>query len=195
MIVYLDTETTGLRPGQICQLSYVIQTKDSVKAKNFFFTVDFVEYGAFMVHGFSVDSLRVLSGGKRFIDHIDEIKTDLEQADLVVAHNCSFDMMFLRAEFEKFGVPLYIKKEYCSMKNMTPVCKIAGRRAGYKYPKLSEMTAYFRISDHEVGLTSKELFGEKASFHDARFDTTALFLSMDIGMQSEIALTDIKEYL
>ncbi len=195
MIIYLDTETTGLRPGQICQLSYILQDKNGAKAKNYFFTVDSVEYGAYMVHGFSVEKLLKLSGGRTFYDYIEEIKTDLEKADLVVAHNVSFDMMFLRAEFEKWGVPLYIKREYCSMKNMTPVCKLIGKRAGYKYPKLNEMTAYFKISDYEIGLTTKEIFKDTVGFHDARFDTTALYLSMDIGMHSEKALMEIKDYL
>ncbi len=195
MIIYLDTETTGLRPGQICQLSYVMQDKTSIRAKNYFFTVDNVEYGAFMVHGFSVDKLRGLSKGKKFFELANEIKNDLEKAELIVAHNSSFDMMFLRAEFERAGALLYIKKEFCSMKNMTPICKIKGRHAGYKYPKLSEMTAYFKISDYEVGLTTKELFGDLTSFHDARFDTTALFLSMDMAMNSESAFTNLKEYL
>ncbi len=195
MILYLDTETSGLRPGQICQLSYIMQDKSSMRAKNFFFTVDNVEYGAFMVHGFSTQKLKVLSEGKRFSDKIQEIKNDLESADLVVAHNASFDMMFLRAEFERAGVDLFVKQEFCSMKNMTPVCKLLGRHCGYKYPKLSEMTAYFKISDYEIGLTVKELFGENVGFHDARFDTTALYLSMDMGMENESCLNHIKGYL
>lgn len=195
MIIYLDTETSGLRPGQICQLSYVLQDKDSVKAKNFFFTVDNVELSAMMVHGFSVEKLFALSGGKRFSAHVEEIKADLESADLVVAHNCSFDMMFLRAEFERLGICFYIKNEYCSMKNMTPVCKLAGKRAGYKYPKLCEMTAYFRLSDYEIGLTANKLFGCKTDFHDARFDATALYLCMDMAMNSQTALPQLKEFL
>ena len=36
MIIYFDTETTGLYPGQICQLSYVMQDEGKVVAKNFF---------------------------------------------------------------------------------------------------------------------------------------------------------------
>ncbi len=195
MILYLDTETSGLRPGQICQLSYVMQSGEEVSAKNFFFTVDSVEYGAFMVHGFSVQKLCELSGGKRFNDFILEIKADLESADVVVAHNVSFDMMFLRAEFERAGVELFIKKEFCSMKNMTGVCKLPGRRLGYKYPKLSEMTCHFRISDYEIATTSSELFGERAGFHDARFDTTALFLAMDMGMENVKELRALKECL
>ena len=78
MIIYLDTETTGLRPGQICQLSYVIQDGQQVRGKNFFYTVDAVEYGAFMVHGFSVEKLKSLSKGKRFSDSILEVKEDFE---------------------------------------------------------------------------------------------------------------------
>ena len=77
MILYLDTETTGLRPGQICQISYIMQTKNSVVAKNMFFTVDSVEYGAYSVHGFSVEKLKELSKGKRFEDCVLEIKEDL----------------------------------------------------------------------------------------------------------------------
>ncbi len=195
MILYLDTETSGLRPGQICQLSYIIQTNDKITAKNFFFTVDNVEYGAFLVHGFSVEKLKSLSNGKRFFDHLDQIKLDLESADLLVAHNINFDMSFLRTEFERAGVPLYIKSEFCSMKNMTPVCKLPGRHLGYKYPKLCEMTAHFSLSDYEIGLTASQIFGDKSGFHDARFDTTALYLSMEMAMSSESEFYKLKEYL
>ena len=73
MILYLDTETTGLYPGEICQLSYIMQDKDGATAKNFFFAVKDVEYGAYLVHGFSVQILKELSGGKTFSDHADEI--------------------------------------------------------------------------------------------------------------------------
>ena len=60
MILYFDTETTGVRPGQICQLSYIIQDTSGVSAKNFFFSVDYVEQGASAVHGFSVQKLRAV---------------------------------------------------------------------------------------------------------------------------------------
>ena len=64
MIIYLDTETTGLCPGNICQLSYVLQTEKEVKAKNFYFAVDNVEYGAYSVHGLSPEILYKLSNGR-----------------------------------------------------------------------------------------------------------------------------------
>ena len=137
MILYFDTETTGLYPGSICQLSYVMQTKNGVSAKNKFFTVAHVDYGAYMVHGFSVEKLLKLSGGKRFSDAFDEINEDFIRADAVVAHNCAFDFSFMRAEYERLGKIFAVKKEFCSMKKSVPVCKLAKTRgAGYKYPKL-----------------------------------------------------------
>lgn len=176
MIIYFDTETTGLYPGQIAQLSYVLQSKTKTQAKNFFFTVDNMDYGAFMVHGFSVEKLKNLSGGKRFSDFIDEIESDFFAADLVVAHNVKFDYMFMRAEFERENRVLYTKKEFCTMKGLTPICKLLRSNGSYKYPKLAEACAYFGITDTEIKQDSKRLFGAVADFHDARFDTTALYL-------------------
>lgn len=192
MIIYLDTETTGLRPGQICQLSYVIQDGQKVRGKNFFYTVDAVEYGAFMVHGFSVEKLKSLSKGKRFSDSILEVKEDFERADLIVAHNISFDLMFLRSEFDRAVEDLFIKRELCSMKVMTPVCKLQGRRVGYKYPKLSEMCDFFKITDRDIADSSKLLFGKEAGYHDARFDATAVYLAMDVGMETQSQLGFLK---
>ncbi len=176
MVLYLDTETTGLRPGNICQLSYVMQERDKVTAKNFFFTVDFVESGARAVHGFSVEALKKLSGGKRFYERLVEIERDLNSASVVVAHNVSFDIMFLRAEFEKQGVDLPIANEFCTMKRSTPICKLVRSSGGYKYPKLAELCAHLGITDVEIAQTAKMLFGEVCGYHDARFDTAAVFL-------------------
>ena len=53
MILFFDTETTGLMPGRIIQLSYIMQTETDVKAKNFFFYVDYIEPSAVAVHGFT----------------------------------------------------------------------------------------------------------------------------------------------
>ncbi len=196
MILYFDTETSGLRPGQVCQLSYVMQEKEKVLAKNFFFIVDSVEYSAFMVHGFSLEKLYELSNGKRFSCFIDEISKDFENADVVVSHNTSFDFMFMRAEFERLGKCFSVKKEFCSMKKMTPVCKLKRSSGdGYKYPKLSELCAYFGITDREIAITSEKLFGKSADFHDARFDTTAVFLAVNYGMDKESVMSCLKEML
>lgn len=196
MIIYLDTETTGLHPGNICQLSYILQDKEKVSAKNMFFTVDYVEPSAQSVHGFSVEYLYKASGGKRFIDRADEIKKDFESASVLVAHNASFDFMFLGEEYTRINKPLYAERVLCSMKTMTPYVKLPKSRGfGYKYPKLSELCEFFHITEREVNVDAKKLFGGETGFHDARFDTTALYLAMNNAFESIPDLAFIKEYL
>lgn len=196
MIIYLDTETTALRPGQICQLSYIMQTERTVNSKNFFFTVDGVEFGAYKVHGFSQEKLSIFSSGKRFGDHVAEIEEDLCKADVLISHNTAFDFMFLRAEFERVGRIFTVNNEFCSMKKSTPVCKLLrSDNITYKYPKLNELTAYFDIKDWQIRNQSEKLFGFESDFHDARFDATAVFLAVNEGMKSEMVFERLKMWL
>lgn len=196
MILYLDTETTGLRPGNICQLSYIMQLKKSLVAKNLFFTVDYVEPGALSVHGFSVPRLIELSNGKRFKDMVEEVERDFSKADVIVSHNTAFDLMFLRSEFESLGMVFLCRDSFCTMKNMTPVCKLPRRSgAGYKYPKLNELCDYFEITDGDISDASTEIFGKAASFHDARFDTTAVYLAVNKAFGRCSAMDYLKQYI
>ncbi|MCQ2386988.1 MAG: 3'-5' exonuclease [Clostridia bacterium] len=181
----MDTETTGLYPGSICQLSYIMQTKENTVAKNFFFSVDYVESGAYMVHGFSVPILRELSNGKRFADFIDEIEQDFLSAEVIIAHNTAFDFSFLRTEFERLNREFVPKREFCSMKKSISILKILRSNGGYKYPKLSELCEYFCIPNWTIENKCEKLFGEMKGFHDARFDTTALYLAVNEGMKCE----------
>ena len=187
MILFLDTETTGLYPGQICQISYIMTDENGTIGKNFFFTVDFVERGAEAVHGFSVEKLRALSGGKKFCDYSNEILCDLKSADLVVTHNTAFDFMFLDKEFGRLDLAFVPKNQFCSMKNMVSVCKLSRSSGkGYKYPKLSELTAFFGITDLEILEESKKIFGSGCGYHDSRFDTTAVYLSIKRAVERKV---------
>ena len=81
------------------------------------------------------------------------------------------------------------------MKKTTPICKLVGRRSGYKYPKLSELTCFLGISDSQILLETKKLFGNGVGFHDARFDTVAVYLAMKKGMDTQPELSVLREYL
>jgi DNA polymerase-3 subunit epsilon len=161
-----------------------------------YFSVDSIDFGAYMVHGLSPSLLEELSGGLIFKDRIAEIEKDFSCADLIVAHNTAFDFMFLRKEFENCNKDFIVKNEFCSMKKMTPVCKIKRSSGkGYKYPKLSELCGYFYLSDEEILEQAENLFGETKGYHDARFDTTAVYLAVNRGMQTEELMRELKEYL
>ena len=189
MIIYLDTETSSLRPGKICQLSYVVQDKNGTVGKNYFFAVDYVEPSAQMVHHFSVEKLKELSGGKVFNDYIEEIEKDFLSSKLIVAHNASFDFSFLRKEFDDANKTFRYLNEFCTMKKFTPITKLKRTNSlGYKYPKLSELTDFFNISDKDIQIKTQELFSENLLYHDARYDATAVYLAFNY------AINNIKDF-
>lgn len=178
MYCILDTETTSLHPGQIAQLSYICLDENFsfTYAKNYFFSVDSMSPGAQAVHWFSKPKLHTLSQWKVFSDSLQDITNDLHKKN-IVAHNISFDMKFLFSEYEYTGQEKNRKQELCTMQYFTDICKIPKNTGfGHKRPKVSELLSFLKISDHEVTKESQKVFWSDAvGFHDARFDTTALY--------------------
>jgi len=179
MVFVFDTETTSIRPGQICQISYILAGDSSVTAKNFYFTVDSMDAGAQGVHGLSLEYLARVSKGLRWRDRADEILTDLAGCKAVAAHNANFDMTFLRTECERIGVAVPEIAYFDTMREYTPVCKLPRKHnTGYKFPKLCELMEFLGLSDEAILSVTKELFGADCGFHDARFDATAVYLAL-----------------
>ena len=186
-MVFFDTETTGIRPGSICQLSY-ISVDTSVKpnttiGRNIFFTVDYIEPGAEKIHGFSVETLYELSNGSYFEDCFESFIEDFRQADILIGHNVNFDIKFLIHELEGCGEELNPKHSFCTMNYYKDVCKLSSSRGGYKQPKLSEAVQFLELSDKVIDAMTMKFFGETGSFHDASFDTTATYLIVTEGIK------------
>ena len=178
-IVFFDSETTSLCPGQICQLAYVTVSEEEIVGKNFFFTCDSMDPGAQAVHGFSLEALRAFSEGRRFFDNLEEIAVDFASCDLAAAHNYNFDYSFLQKEFSRCGKLFVCKNPVCTMRTLTPVLKLPRREGGYKYPRLSELTGYYGVDEASITAICRTVFpGNIGDYHDAAFDAAALFLSM-----------------
>ena len=200
MIIF-DTETTGLDSAinNICQLSYIkvydferSKPMEICSAKNFFFTVDYVEPGAEKVHGLSIDKLRELSKCKRFKDFAEEIYEDFKNEDILCGHNVDFDIGFLIKELDEAGYAardLLYKKRFCTMHSYTDILCLNWNDYyhEYKWPRLSEVVDYLsRVVDFIVPDKkykeykeyledkTKEIFNldENVDFHDARLDVT-----------------------
>ena len=199
MILFFDTETTGLVPGRIIQLSYIMTDGSVTTAKNFFFAVEYVEPSAIAVHGFTPEKLALLSNGRTFSSDTEEIYDDFSSADLIVAHNTPFDIKFLIAEFLYQDRQFRYKEDFDTMKFFTPIMKLErSSHRGYKYPKLSEVCEFFDIYPYDISKRAGELFGDRGvSFHDARYDTVALELCFKEGIKKfdnlkEIALKHLQ---
>lgn len=184
-LVFLDTETSDKSPGQICQLTYIIYdttksaSDEKVRAKNFFFSVDYVSETAYNVHGFNIENLKNLSGNLKFKDIYKLFEKDLKESDFILGHNINFDISFLKKEFERINVNFEPKNLFCSMNYFKNILKLKSSIGTIKSPKLSELLNYLKISDENIMESTKKFFNtEESYFHDARFDTTALYLAI-----------------
>ncbi len=193
MILFFDTETTGLMPGRIIQLTYIMVDESETQAKNFFFEVEYIEPSASAVNGFTVEKLAKLSQGNTFSCDIDEIYDDFRNADLIVAHNVGFDLKFLMAEFDYQDRRFRYNEEFDTMKFFTPIMKLTrSNHQGFKYPKLAELCEFLDIYPYDITRKVMEMFGEEDVFaHDARYDTVALKLCFDEGSKKFEKLKEI----
>ena len=193
MIIFFDTETTGLRPGRIIQLSYVMTDGEKTVGKNFYFAVEYIDPSATEVHGLTVEKLAELSQGNTFSCSADEIYDDFKNADLIVAHNSRFDIGFLIAEFSYLDRQFAYKEDLDTMRFFTPIIALPRQNhTGLKYPKLAEMCEFFDIYPYDVCKRGEEIFGSREiSSHDARYDTVALELCFNEGRKKIKKLEEI----
>ena len=189
-LLIFDTETTSIKPGHICQLSYILIDASSkpqkTEGKNIFFTVDEMDPGAQAVHGFSLENLYELSNGQYFEDLVDTFLKDFEEADFIIGHNVNFDIRFLKHELEGMGLEFEPKNKFCTMRYYIDICKIPkpnGILGEVKNPKLEEVVKFLKITDKQITDKSNELFKGSGNYHDARFDTTATYLLIIEGLK------------
>lgn len=184
--VFLDTETTGLSPGNIAQLAMIINENNSLSAVNYFFEVDYITQGAEKACGRGVDFYKQASGGIRFKDKADEIYGILEGAT-IVCHNVKFDENFLSTEFWRLNRIYAPAGKFDTMEYFRDICKIpfkyASKHGKWKNPKLEEVVNFLNIDYDKVGLYTEQLFSIKDAslgLHDARYDTTAMFIAFQV---------------
>lgn len=184
--VYLDTETTDLIPGQIAELTMIVEdgsTNKFIGAYNYFFEVDTMGEGAQKAHGFSLEALRELSGGVRFKDKFSEIH-DILSDSCIIAHNEAFDEKFLSSELWRCGISFTPTARTCTMEIFKTIMKIPAKYkkyGPYKNPKLEEVLTFLSISADKVNEYSRRLFNyDGSAFHDSRFDTTAMYVAVNV---------------
>ena len=186
-LLIFDTETTSIKPGHICQLSYITidaSTKpQQTIGKNFFFTVDEMDPAAEAVHGFTLEKLYDLSNGQYIEDLIEEFINDFSEADFVIGHNVNFDVRFLKLELEAMGIDYEPKNMFCTMQYYRDICKILRPSGDYKNPKLEEVINFLGITKDQISSKADELFQGSGDYHDARFDTAATYLLIIEGLK------------
>lgn len=160
-----DTETTGLprdwraastdvdnwpRVVQLAWSTYNSDGKCLQRQQRFFTPIGFtIPSEATAVHG--ITTARALEMGTVPRLALDAFVFDLRLADVVVAHNLSFDKKVMQAELhrEKLGDPFGEIARVCTMMASTNVVRLPSARGGFKFPRLSELHNYLFGSPSE----------------------------------------------
>ena len=181
--IVFDIETDGTKNSRVCQLSYLKVYRWSVKGKNMYFTLDYMNPHAQQVHGLSVRKLRQLSGGERFSARMDEIYSDFMNAEVWIGHDVQCDVRYLTGEFRRQGIIIKPPATFCTLKRYTETLHIPLKQnpSKLKPPKLEELMGYFGVTPELVTKKCEKWFGGGDHAHDARYDTAATYLCMLIG--------------
>ncbi len=105
--IVLDTETTGLEPGEghrIIEVACLELSGRRATGRHFHRFVNperNIDFGATQVHGLTAEDL---SDKPRFADIADEFLEFVEGCELLI-HNAPFDVAFLNAELVRIGRP------------------------------------------------------------------------------------------
>jgi len=105
--IVLDTETTGLEPGEghrIIELACLELSGRRPTGRHFHRYVNperDIDFAASQVHGLTAEDL---ADKPRFADIADEFLEFIEGGELLI-HNAPFDVAFLNAELERIGRP------------------------------------------------------------------------------------------
>lgn len=165
-LLVFDTETTGLPEGRylstrevskwphIIQLSYILYDTDLNKTcccvDDIIKLDETVAISEKSIEMHGITRSVSMRKGIPIAEAINNFNNALSEADLVIAHNISFDKKMVKVESFRLGIEQnfdygngYGIKEYCTMKNSVNVCKIERTSENgnvyFKYPTLTEL--------------------------------------------------------
>lgn len=174
LILFFDTETTGLPPKyaalddprqpHLVQFAAMLTDIDGRVLKaisEIILPMDWdIPKQASDVHGITTELANRLGTPRHTI--VEWFNNVVGHAALIVAHNADFDMKIMRAQAAKEGISFWsnLPPIFDTMKESTDLVKLPSRYGNYKWPTLMEL--------HEF------LFGEKfEGAHDALEDIRA----------------------
>lgn len=141
----LDTETTGLHDGEICQIAIIdhagIVLMDSLVKTTFSIPAD-----ATRIHGIT-DAM--VADAPTWSDLTDQIQAILAGRDLIV-YNAVYDRKMMHQSAEKAGLPKVEWKEltrwHCAMEAFAEVYgDYNSYRGTYRWQKLTTAAAYYGL--------------------------------------------------
>jgi DNA polymerase III epsilon subunit-like protein len=154
MFLFFDTETTGLPLNwkapvtkldnwpRMVQIAWLLYDLKGVKmdGQSYIIKPEGYKIPADVAKIHRITTEIAINEGHDLTKVLNIFAELVEEAEIIVAHNISFDEKIVGAEFlrKKVKNSFFDKKRVCTMLSSTDYCKINGPY-GYKWPKLSEL--------------------------------------------------------
>jgi DNA polymerase III epsilon subunit-like protein len=168
MLLFLDTETTGVTPYDrivsICWAVYGDAGQELSTTHHIIYPDGFtIPSDAAAIHGITTAIAR--QRGIPIERALSELRGQINSLHpgLYVGHNVSFDRPIVLNEYSRLGAQENLSPlpTFCTMEGTTHICRIPRYgQGGYKWPKLEELHRYLFGSPHD-------------SAHDAEADVRA----------------------
>lgn len=142
----LDTETTGLDDGEICQIA-VIDDRGKVLMYEYVQTVRKIPAEATRIHGITNEMVK---GARLWAEVSHDLKKLLTGKNVVI-YNAVYDRKMMHQSAEKAGLPKVEWKEFvyfwCAMETFAVIYGDWNEyRGNFKWQKLSSAAAYFHAT-------------------------------------------------
>jgi DNA polymerase-3 subunit epsilon len=176
MKLFLDTETSGLplwkepseHPGQPRIVSLAAMLHDDnrkpVRRINTLIKPDGWVIGEDTIKIHGITNERARAEGRPIGGVLKEFLSMLDEANVVIGHNVSFDLRMIRIETKRRHIEVPERETYCTMKKSMELCDIrpteAMLYAGFVRPKNPKLTEAYQI------LFGKELDGAHSAMAD-----------------------------
>ncbi|MCC8173419.1 MAG: 3'-5' exonuclease [Odoribacter sp.] len=154
MYLFFDTETTGLPRKwdapitdadnwpRLVQLAWITTDNEGnvLEKRNEIIKPDGFTIPAHIAQIHGITQQYACENGRELAEVMNEFSQKIDEADLLVGHNVSFDECIVGVEFERLQImnTLFFKPKYCTMKASTNFCKLPGKN-GYKPLRLMEL--------------------------------------------------------
>jgi len=200
LYLFFDTETTGLPKSfsgsmkegvwpDVVSIAWIVaeETGKVISTEYYIVKPDgwTIPPESTAIHGITQQT--AMEHGQSLGNVIERFLADVEKADVLIAHNISFDVnvvnnallwrIYSARLLEDFG-----KRFFCTMKHSTKLCGLPGKRTNtIKAPKLSELYVH--------------LFGKEPSevLHNALGDTQVLFKCFFAMWKTGLPVEAVKE--
>jgi len=202
-MLFVSIETTGLKPGEICQLSCITvdTTLKQIIGHNKFFQVNEIPDETSKINGYTVDLLSKLSEGRKISSFKKGILKCFKEADIIITQDVDFLVKFIKKELLAPGEALFKENQkYVSVvKIYAPIMKkktVADM--GYSYVKLTDIiTKCLGFNGRNVKALTKRIYPDintdtKETFSDSRYKAASLYLAIREGVKRGYFTKDLK---